>query len=111
MPVCKLKYPRDRFEIQVLDDSTDETVLVAKQIVDRYATGFVGMEPQPIVYLHRTNRHGYKAGALDKGAGRREGRPHCNLRRRLCSSAEWVMQVCITSPNPESAWCKPAGRT
>ena len=65
--VCKLNYPRDRFEIQVLDDSTDETVLVARQIVDRYAAGFVGMEPQPIVYLHRTNRHGYKAGALDKG--------------------------------------------
>src|ERR1700730_12455291 len=33
--VCKLEYPRDRFEIQVLDDSTDETTGVARQIVER----------------------------------------------------------------------------
>src|SRR6201991_211580 len=64
---CRLNYPRDRFEIQVLDDSTDETIVVAQQIVDRYATGFAGMDPQPIHYIHRTNRHGYKAGALDAG--------------------------------------------
>ena len=65
--VCSLDYPRDRFEVQVLDDSTDETTGVAREIVERYARGSVGMAPQPIVYLHRSNRHGYKAGALDKG--------------------------------------------
>ena len=47
--VCRLDYPRDRFEIQVLDDSTDETAGVAREIVERYARGFPGMEPQPIV--------------------------------------------------------------
>ena len=65
--VCRLEYPRDRFEIQVLDDSTDDTVQVASKIVQRYATGFAGMDGQPIFHLHRTNRHGYKAGALDEG--------------------------------------------
>ena len=64
---CKLDYPRDRFEIQVLDDSTDETTEVARAIVERYAAGFNGMAPQPIQYVHRTNRYGYKAGALDAG--------------------------------------------
>ena len=64
--VCRLDYPRDRLEIQVLDDSTDETQEVAAEVVERYRSGLHG-EPQPIVYIHRTNRHGYKAGALDNG--------------------------------------------
>lgn len=64
---CRLRYPRDRFEIQVLDDSTDETDEVAAGVVARYAAGTEELPPQPIVYLHRTNRHGYKAGALEEG--------------------------------------------
>ena len=57
-----LDYPLDRLELQVLDDSTDETQHVAAEIVDRYAA--LG---NPIVYIHRTNRHGFKAGALQEG--------------------------------------------
>lgn len=64
---CRIDYPRDRFEIQVLDDSTDETHEVARGIVERYASGVSGLEPQPIYYLHRQDRYGYKAGALDAG--------------------------------------------
>ena len=60
--ICKIEYPKDKLEIQVLDDSTDETVKVASEIVDRYAK--LG---NPIVYIHRENRHGFKAGALDAG--------------------------------------------
>jgi len=60
--VCAMDYPREKLEIQVLDDSTDETQAVASAIVERYAA--LG---HPIVYIHRTNRHGYKAGALDAG--------------------------------------------
>ena len=40
---------------------------VAGEIVERYARGIAGLAAQPIVHLHRTNRHGYKAGALDEG--------------------------------------------
>jgi cellulose synthase/poly-beta-1,6-N-acetylglucosamine synthase-like glycosyltransferase len=64
---CRLDYPRDRFEIQLLDDSTDETVQVAEAMVARFAAGTQGLEPQPVYYLHRTNRYGYKAGALEEG--------------------------------------------
>ncbi|HEY5211481.1 MAG TPA: glycosyltransferase, partial [Acidobacteriaceae bacterium] len=64
---CRLDYPRDRFEIQLLDDSTDETVGVASAMVARFAAGTQGLAPQPVYYLHRTNRHGYKAGALEEG--------------------------------------------
>jgi cellulose synthase/poly-beta-1,6-N-acetylglucosamine synthase-like glycosyltransferase len=90
---CRLEYPRDRFEIQVLDDSTDETVLVAQQIVERYAHGFAGMDPQPIVYLHRTNRHGYKAGALDKGLDVARGEFIAIFDADFVPPPQWVMQV------------------
>ncbi len=60
--VCRLDYPRERLDIQLLDDSTDETVEVARILVDRYAA--LG---HPVTYLHRDNREGYKAGALAEG--------------------------------------------
>ena len=59
---CRLNYPREKLDIQLLDDSTDETVEVARGLVEHYATrGF------PITYIHRTNRAGFKAGALHEG--------------------------------------------
>ncbi len=60
--VCRLEYPREKLDIQLLDDSTDETVEVARILVERYAA--LG---NPVVYLHRDNREGYKAGALEAG--------------------------------------------
>jgi cellulose synthase/poly-beta-1,6-N-acetylglucosamine synthase-like glycosyltransferase len=60
--VCKLQYPREKLEIQVLDDSTDETVQVAGAAVERWAAlGY------PVTYHHRSNREGFKAGALKEG--------------------------------------------
>jgi cellulose synthase/poly-beta-1,6-N-acetylglucosamine synthase-like glycosyltransferase len=60
--VCRLDYPKEKLDIQLLDDSTDETVEVARALVDRYAA--LG---HPVTYLHRDNREGYKAGALAEG--------------------------------------------
>jgi len=49
--ICRLKYPVDKLDIQVLDDSTDETQAVARRLVEHYADcGF------SISYQHRTNR-------------------------------------------------------
>ncbi len=60
--VCEMDYPRELFEIQVLDDSTDETTEIAELAVRRHALrGF------NIRYLHRVDRTGYKAGALEAG--------------------------------------------
>jgi len=60
--VCALDYPREKLDIQLLDDSTDETVAVASRLVEAYASkGF------PVTYHHRTNRYGFKAGALAEG--------------------------------------------
>jgi len=59
---CRIDYPRDRLQIQVLDDSTDGTCRIARQAVaDARAAGF------DIEYVHRDNRAGYKAGALSNG--------------------------------------------
>ena len=60
--VCRLEYPREKLDIQLLDDSTDETVEVARGLVDHYAA-----QGHPVRYIHRTNREGYKAGALHEG--------------------------------------------
>jgi len=60
--ICNIDYPRDRLEIQVLDDSTDETCEIAQALVDRKrAEGF------DIRHIHRIDRTGYKAGALEEG--------------------------------------------
>jgi cellulose synthase/poly-beta-1,6-N-acetylglucosamine synthase-like glycosyltransferase len=60
--VTEIDYPRELLEIQVLDDSTDETVKLASATVEGYRrAGF------DIHYIHRTDRTGYKAGALENG--------------------------------------------
>src|SRR5262249_31667851 len=58
--VCRIRYPRELLEIQVLDDSVDETQDIAKAAVERYRD-----EGFDIHYIHRQDRHGFKAGALD----------------------------------------------
>jgi len=58
----RFDYPREMLQIQVLDDSTDETQDVARACVERHqALGF------PVSYHHRANRSGFKAGALEEG--------------------------------------------
>ncbi|MFO0644681.1 MAG: glycosyltransferase [Polyangiales bacterium] len=60
--VARIDYPRDKFEIQVLDDSTDDTRERSKaKVADLVRRGI------DAVYIHRTDRTGYKAGALDNG--------------------------------------------
>lgn len=60
--ITKFDYPKDKFEIQILDDSTDKTLeIVAKKVVEYKAKGF------QIYQYRRTERTGFKAGALVEG--------------------------------------------
>jgi len=59
---CQMDYPRDLLDIQVLDDSTDETRAIAEAVVERYRA-----EGVDISCIHRADRSGFKAGALDHG--------------------------------------------
>lgn len=72
---AKMEYPREKLEIQVLDDSTDESRQMARVKVDHLRENAPALEglnaawdgPLDITYIHRTDRTGYKAGALDAG--------------------------------------------
>ena len=66
--VTRIDYPREQLEIQVLDDSTDETRIICSQLVAEYARAGV-----PISYCHRENREGFKAGALAEGLKKATG--------------------------------------
>jgi cellulose synthase/poly-beta-1,6-N-acetylglucosamine synthase-like glycosyltransferase len=59
---CSFDYPADRLDIQVLDDSTDETQRIAREAVQRWRN--LGVDIQ---YIHREDRTGFKAGALENG--------------------------------------------
>ncbi|HYU31234.1 MAG TPA: cellulose synthase family protein [Thermoanaerobaculia bacterium] len=66
--VCALDYPEGRLEIQILDDSTDETSeIVAGVVAEQRARGI------DVVHLHRTDRTGFKAGALEAGLHQARG--------------------------------------
>jgi len=86
--VCAMDYPREKLDIQVLDDSTDESQHVAREIVDRYAA--MG---NPITYIHRTNRHGFKAGALDEGLNVAKGEFVAIFDADFVPGKDWIMKV------------------
>jgi cellulose synthase/poly-beta-1,6-N-acetylglucosamine synthase-like glycosyltransferase len=66
--VCEIDYPKDKLEIQVLDDSTDETIdVVAKSVAAKKLEGF------DIQHIRRSNRKGFKAGALKEGLKKAKG--------------------------------------
>ncbi len=66
--VCELNYPKELLDIQVLDDSTDETAQLAAQCVKEYQK-----EGFKINLLHRETRLGFKAGALQEGLHQAQG--------------------------------------
>ncbi|MBN2571569.1 MAG: glycosyltransferase [Ignavibacteriales bacterium] len=67
--ICSIDYPKDKLEIQVLDDSTDETVNIADRVIkEKQALGF------DIQHIRRENRIGFKAGALKEGLKTAKGK-------------------------------------
>ncbi len=102
---CEIDYPSDRLQIQVLDDSTDESAEIAEQRVQYWTERGIDIQ-----YLHRVNRVGYKAGALSDGTVRSHGRTDRHLRCRLRSAVATSSSApCITSWTNRSAWCRRAG--
>jgi len=86
--VCEMDYPRELFEIQVLDDSTDETRSIAELAVRRHASrGF------NIRYMHRVDRTGYKAGALEAGLAESTGEFIAIFDADFIPPADFLMQT------------------
>ncbi|MXZ17186.1 MAG: glycosyltransferase [Rhodothermaceae bacterium] len=63
-----IQYPRDRFQLQILDDSSDETVAISRQAVDDWKEKGLN-----ISHIQRSHREGYKAGALGNGLKSADG--------------------------------------
>jgi len=94
--VCRMEYPREKLDIQVLDDSTDETVEVANAVVERYAAlGY------PISYHHRSNRYGFKAGALQEGMKTSKGDFIAIFDADFVPPEDWLMRVVHHFADPE----------
>jgi hypothetical protein len=86
--IAKLEYPADKLQIQVLDDSTDETKdLIAKKVAEVAARGV------NIQHIHRVDRTGYKAGALDAAMDRVEGEFIAIFDADFIPDADWLQKT------------------
>jgi cellulose synthase/poly-beta-1,6-N-acetylglucosamine synthase-like glycosyltransferase len=81
-------YPRDKFDIQVLDDSTDETKdLIAKKVAEVAARGI------RIEHIHRVDRTGYKAGALDSAMNKVQGEFIAIFDADFVPESDWLQRT------------------
>ena len=101
--VCQLDYPRHLLEIQVLDDSSDETRDIAAQSVERQAErGF------DITYRTAPTGAG-KAGALEAGLREANGESIAIFDADFIPPPSSCVRRCRTSPTTKSGWCRRAG--
>ena len=95
--VCKMQYPREKLEIQVLDDSTDETVEVARAVVERHAA--MGHN---ITYHHRSQPRRFQGGRTRCGPeGLDRASSWLSFDADFTPQAEWLMQVIHHFADPE----------
>jgi cellulose synthase/poly-beta-1,6-N-acetylglucosamine synthase-like glycosyltransferase len=94
--IAKLKYPIDKLEIQVLDDSTDESIeTTAKQIKIIQEKGI------DIQHIRRDNREGYKAGALKEGLKTAKGNIIAIFDADFLPKKDWLLQTVPYFKDPE----------
>tara|TARA_R110000787_G_scaffold276239_4_gene385107 strand:+ start:2035 stop:3525 length:1491 start_codon:yes stop_codon:yes gene_type:complete len=94
--IVKLDYPRAKLEIQVLDDSTDESVETTKiQIIQLQKTGI------DIQHIQRRNRQGFKAGALKEGLEIAKGEYIAIFDADFLPEKEWLLQTIPYFKNKE----------
>jgi cellulose synthase/poly-beta-1,6-N-acetylglucosamine synthase-like glycosyltransferase len=86
--IAFMEYPKDRLEIQVLDDSTDASV-------EKTASHIKGLQDKglDIVHVRRTNREGYKAGALKEGLAIAKGSLIAIFDADFLPQKDWLLQT------------------
>lgn len=88
--IAKIEYPQSKLEIQVLDDSTDDTVIdTAKHIEKLKATGL------DITHIRRSNRQGFKAGALKEGLEIAKGEFIAIFDADFLPDSDWLKKTVI----------------
>lgn len=86
--IAKLEYPREKLEIQVLDDSTDESIeMTAELVVTIQETGI------DIQHIKRSNRQGFKAGALKEGLKTAKGEYVAIFDADFLPKANWLLET------------------
>ena len=86
--VCQLKYPKDKLEIQVLDDSNDETVDIVKRKINFYVADGIDIK-----HIQRTDRTGFKAGALQYGLKQAKGSYLAIFDADFVPAADFLLQT------------------
>jgi cellulose synthase/poly-beta-1,6-N-acetylglucosamine synthase-like glycosyltransferase len=86
--VTRLDYPRDRLQIQVLDDSTDLTTKLVRNLVTQYQARGLNIQ-----LMHRVRRDGFKAGALAKGLERATGELIAIFDADFVPGADWLRRT------------------
>lgn len=93
--VTELDYSADRLQIQVLDDSTDETAELTAQLVKKYESRGIN-----ITWIHRTNRDGYKAGALKAALENSTGELIAIFDADFIPKPDWLRKTAPLFKNP-----------
>lgn len=86
--IAKIDYPNDKLEIQVLDDSTDDSIFETKAIIDDLHKS--GLD---IRHITRTNRIGFKAGALKEGLVTAKGEFIAIFDADFVPQKDWLLQT------------------
>jgi cellulose synthase/poly-beta-1,6-N-acetylglucosamine synthase-like glycosyltransferase len=94
--VTQLEYPHNLLQIQVLDDSTDDTSLLSARLVEENIA--LGIDIQ---WLHRTDRTGYKAGALEKGLESATGELIAIFDADFVPERDWLKRTVPHFQNPK----------
>jgi cellulose synthase/poly-beta-1,6-N-acetylglucosamine synthase-like glycosyltransferase len=93
--VTQLDYPADRLQIQVLDDSTDDTYALVARLVEHYQGRGVNIE-----LIHRVDRKGYKAGALNNGLQTATGELVAIFDADFVPKPDWLKRTAPAFQNP-----------
>jgi cellulose synthase/poly-beta-1,6-N-acetylglucosamine synthase-like glycosyltransferase len=94
--VSQLDYPKGKLQVQVLDDSTDDTSLTVKFLVEQYQAKGMDFE-----WVHRTDRKGFKAGALKEGFETATGELIAIFDADFVPSRNWLMETVPSFADPK----------
>lgn len=86
--ISQLEYPKEKLEIQVLDDSTDNSIYETKKIVEE-----LQLAGYNIMHITRTNRVGFKAGALKEGLAVASGKFIAIFDADFVPKSNWLLQT------------------